>query len=50
MRRRDLSKWVEHDEYRKGITGAYVRVTYHRRYVLAKIDSFFQGELTYKVD
>ena len=50
VRRRDLSKWIEHEEYRHGIKGAFVKVYYSKKYLLAKIDSFVQGESAYKVE
>lgn len=40
IKRRELAKWIEHEDYRSGILGAFVKVYYHRQYVLAKIDSF----------
>lgn len=34
LRRRDLCKWIEHGQFRKGIIGAFVRVVYNRQYVI----------------
>jgi len=50
IRREDLAKWIEHEEYQKGLYGAFVRVTYHKSYVIAMIDSFVLGNEAYKVE
>jgi hypothetical protein len=50
IRREDLAKWIEHEEYQKGLHGAFVRVTYHKSYVIAMIDSFVLGNEAYKVE
>jgi hypothetical protein len=50
IRRKDLAKWIEHEEYRHGLHGAFVRVTYHKSYVIAMIDSFVLGNEAYKVE
>jgi hypothetical protein len=40
VKRRELAKWIENEDFRQGIIGAFVKVYYHKQYVLAKIDSF----------
>ena len=30
VRRKELAKWHEHEEYRQGLRGTFVRVTYHK--------------------
>lgn len=50
VRRKELAKWHEHEEYRQGLRGAFVRVTYHKQYVIAMIDSFALGTETYRIE
>jgi hypothetical protein len=50
IKRRDLAKWIELEAYREGITHAYVKVVYHRKYALARIEGFTQTDLSYKVE
>ena len=50
LRRRELCKWIEHTDFQKGIKDAFVRVVYHRQYVVGQIDSFIEGTEYYKVD
>lgn len=50
IKRKDLAKWIEVDQYREGLKGAFVRVTYNKQYVLAMIDSFSPGKDSYKVE
>lgn len=50
IKRKDMAKWVEHAEYRQGLKGAFVRVIYHKQYVLGMIDSFVEGPDTYRVE
>ncbi len=35
-----MAKWVEHEEYRLGLKGAFVKVIYNKQYVIGMIDSF----------
>lgn len=50
MRRRDLCKWIEHADFRQGICGAFVRVVYHRQYVIGQIVAFKEGSDLYRVE
>ena len=45
-----MSKWIEHEDYREGLKGAFVRVTYQNKYLVAMIDSFKVGIESYKVE
>ena len=45
-----MTKWVEHEEYRQGLKGAFVRVIYNKQYVVGMIDSFILGPDTYRVE
>jgi len=50
IKRKDMAKWIEHEEYRQGLIGAFVRVTYHKQYLVAMIDSFKVGIESYRVE
>jgi hypothetical protein len=50
MRRRDLCKWIEHIDFQKGVKGAFLRVVYHRQYVIGQIESFKEGAEIYRVE
>lgn len=50
IKRKDMAKWIEHEEYREGLKGAFVRVTYHKQYLVAMIDGFKVGIESYKVE
>lgn len=34
VKRKDLAKWIEVDQYREGLKGAFVRVIYNTQYVI----------------
>ena len=40
LKRKDFSRWIDHEDFREGLIGAFVRVTYHRQYVVAIIEDF----------
>lgn len=48
--RREIAKWIESSDFRNGLKGAYVRVMYRGKYVIARIDDFTFGAETYKVE
>lgn len=50
VRRRDIAKWIEFEEYRLGIRGSLVRVHYNKQYLLAQIDDFKEENHEYKVE
>ena len=50
VKRRDIAKWIEFEEYRLGIRGSLVRVHYNKQYLLAEIDDFKAESLEYKVE
>jgi len=41
---------VENSDFRRGLKGAYVKVMYHGKYVVARIEDFIAGPDTYKVE
>ena len=45
-----MAKWIEHEEYRDSLKGAFVRVTYNKQYVVAMIVEFKIGNDCYKVE
>jgi hypothetical protein len=50
IKRKDMAKWIEHEEYRESLKGAFVRVTYNKQYVVAMIVDFKFGNDCYKVE
>ena len=50
IKRKDMAKWIEHEEYRESLKGAFVRVTYNKQYVVAMIVDFKAGGDCYKVE
>ena len=50
IKRKDMAKWIEHEEYRDSLKGAFVRVTYNKQYVVAMIVEFKIGNDCYKVE
>lgn len=50
IRRRDLIRWIEHPDFQQGVRGGFLRVTYHRSYVIGQIERFKVGNETYRVD
>lgn len=50
MRRRDLCKWIENPEFQDGIKEAFLRVVYHRQYVIGQIAGFKEGPEHYRVE
>jgi hypothetical protein len=50
IKRKDMAKWIEHEEYRDSLKGAFVRVTYNKQYVVAMIVDFKAGSDCYKVE
>jgi hypothetical protein len=48
--RKEIAKWIEISDFRNGLKGAYVKVMYHGKYVIARIDDFTFGAETYKVE
>ena len=50
IKRKDMAKWIEHEEYRESLKGAFVRVTYNKQYVVAMIVEFKIGNDCYKVE
>ncbi len=45
-----MAKWIEFEDYRKSLKGAFVRVIYKKKYVVAMIEKFEQGEESYKLE
>lgn len=35
LMRKDFSRWIENKDFRMGLKGCFVKVTYHNGYVLA---------------
>lgn len=50
VKRKDLAKWIEVDQYRDGLKGAFVRVIYNTQYVIGQIDGFQLGKDSYKLE
>lgn len=50
LKRKDFSRWIDHEDFREGLIGAFVRVTYHRQYVVAIIEDFKQGIESYRLN
>ena len=50
LKRKDFSRWIDHVDFREGLIGAFVRVTYHRQYVVAIIEDFKQGIESYRLN
>ena len=48
--RKELAKWIENSDFRRGLQGAFVKVMYHGKYVVARIEDFILGADTYKVE
>ena len=50
VRRRELCKWIEHADFQKGVKDAFLRVAYHRQYVIGQIVQFKELEEVYRVE
>lgn len=50
LKRKDFSRWIDHEDFREGLVGAFVRVTYHRQYVVAIIEDFKVGIESYRLN
>ena len=50
LRRKELCKWIEHADFQKGIKGAFLRVVYHREYVIGQIEQIKEGSEIYRVE
>lgn len=48
--RKEIAKWIENSDFRHGLRGTYVKVMYHGKYLIARIDDFTFGAETYKVE
>jgi len=48
--RKEIAKWIENSDFRRGLNGAYVKVMYHKKYVIARIEDFVAGTENYKVE
>lgn len=49
--RKEIAKWIDFSDFRDGLKGAYVRVMYHGKYEIARIEDFISsGVETYKVE
>ena len=50
LRRRELCKWIESPEFQEGTKDAFLRVAYHRHYVIGQIEGFKEGNELYRVE
>jgi Plus-3 domain len=48
--RKEMAKWIENSDFRNGLRGSFVKVMYHGKYVIARIEDFTVGADTYKVE
>lgn len=50
LRRRDFAQWLDKETIRDSLKNAFVKVIYHKQYVVAQIKDFMKGGKVYKLD